>query len=54
LGENAERRLRVAEAHFRAGLETYRPHQGAPYPEMDAYFSVDGARARELALKLNP
>jgi hypothetical protein len=54
LGEDAERRLRVAEAQFRAGLETYRPHQGAPYPEMDAQFSVNGTRARELALKIAP
>jgi len=47
-------RLRVAEAQLRSGLETYRPHQGAPYPEMDARFALDAARARELALKLTP
>ena len=47
-------RLRVAEAQLRAGLETYRPHQGAPYPEMDAQFALDAARARELSLKLAP
>ena len=47
-------RLRVAEAQLRAGLETYRPHQGAPYPEMDAQFALNAARARELALKLTP
>ena len=47
-------RLRVAEAQLRAGLETYRPHQGAPYPEMDAQFALNAARARELALKLIP
>src|SRR5712692_9208511 len=34
LAPDATRRLRVAEAQFRAGLETYRPYQGAPYPEM--------------------
>jgi hypothetical protein len=45
-------RLRVAEAQLRAGLETYRPHRGAPYPEMDAQFALNAARARELALKL--
>ena len=47
-------RLRVAEVQLRAGLETYRPHQGAPYPEMDAQFALNAARARELALKLTP
>jgi hypothetical protein len=47
-------RLRVAEAQLRAGLETYRPHQGAPYPEMDAQFALTAARARELVLKLTP
>lgn len=46
-------RLRVAEAQLRAGLETYRPHQGAPYPEMDAQFALNAVRARELASKLN-
>src|SRR5580692_7754130 len=45
-------RLRVAEAQLRAGLETYRPHQGAPYPEMDAQFSISPDRARELAAKI--
>jgi hypothetical protein len=54
LGVDAMWRLRVAEAQLRAGLETYRPHQGAPYPEMDAQFSLGAARARELALKLTP
>jgi hypothetical protein len=46
-------RLRVAEAQLRAGLETYRPHQGAPYPEMDAQFALNADRARELASQLN-
>jgi hypothetical protein len=46
-------RLRVAEAQLRAGLETYRPRQGAPYPELDAQFALDAGRARELASKLN-
>ena len=46
--------LRVAEAQLRVGLETYRPHQGAPYSEMDAQFALNAARARELALKLIP
>jgi hypothetical protein len=46
-------RLRVAEAQLRAGLETYRPRQGAPYPEMDAQFALSLERARELADKLS-
>ena len=45
-------RLRVAEAQLKAGLETYRPRQGAPYPEMDAQFSLSADRARELATKI--
>jgi hypothetical protein len=45
-------RLRVAEAQLKAGLETYRPRQGAPYPEMDAQFSLSPDRARELAAKI--
>src|ERR1700681_1189508 len=52
LGTNAVR-LRVAEAQLRAGLEIYRPRQGAPYPEMDAQFSLSADRARELASRLN-
>ena len=44
-------RLRVAERQLRAGLENYRPRQGAPYPEMDAQFSLSTNRARELAAK---
>jgi hypothetical protein len=46
-------RLRVAEAQLRAGLETYRPHQGAPYTEMDAQFALSADRARELASKFD-
>jgi hypothetical protein len=45
-------RVRVAEAQLRAGMETYRPRQGAPYPEMDAQFSLSADRARELAAKI--
>lgn len=45
-------RLLVAEAQLRVGLETYRPHQGAAYPEMDAQFSLSVDRARELAAKI--
>ena len=41
--------LRVAAAQLRAGLENYRPRQNAPYAELDTYFAVDLARARELA-----
>jgi len=44
--------LRVAEAQLISGLETYRPRQGAPYPEMDAKFSLSANRARELAAKI--
>jgi hypothetical protein len=50
LGAN-EVLLRVVEAQLRAGLESYRPHQGAPYPEMDAQFSLTAERARELSAK---
>jgi len=49
----AELRVRVAEAQLRAGLETYRPRQGAPYSEMDAQFALDSARAQQLAEKLS-
>jgi hypothetical protein len=45
LGTDAVR-LRVAEAQVRAGLEIYRPRQGASYPEMDAQFSLRVDRAR--------
>jgi hypothetical protein len=44
-----ELKLRVAEAQLRAGLESYRPRQGAPYPELDAQFALSVERARELA-----
>jgi hypothetical protein len=50
----ASLRFRVAEAQLRAGLETYRPHQAAPYPEMDAQFAISADRARELASLLEP
>ena len=46
-------RLRVAAAQLRAGLETYRPRQGAPYPEMDAQFALNLDRARDLASKID-
>jgi len=38
----------IAEAQLRVGLENYRPRQNAPYGELDGYFAVDAARAREL------
>jgi hypothetical protein len=44
--------LRVAEAQLRAGLESYRPRQGAPYPEMDAQFALNADRARDPASRL--
>ncbi len=40
--------LRIAAAHLRAGLESYRPRQNVAYGELDAYFDVNLARAREL------
>jgi hypothetical protein len=46
-------RQRVAAAQLRAGLETYRPHQNAPYPEMDAQFALNVDRVRDLASKLD-
>ena len=39
----------VAEAQLRKGLENYRPRQNAPYAELDGYFAVDAARARQIA-----
>lgn len=45
--------LRVAEAQLRAGLETYRPREGAPYPEMDTQFALNAERARKLASNLS-
>jgi hypothetical protein len=47
-------RVRVAEAQLQAGLETYRPRQGAPYPEMDTQFSLTAERGRELRQKVQP
>ncbi len=38
----------ITEAQLREGLESYRPRQNAPYTELDGYFAVDAARAREL------
>jgi hypothetical protein len=40
---------RAAEAQLRAGLAEFTPREGAPYEELDRYFSVDAARARQLA-----
>ena len=45
--------VRVAEEQLRAGLETYRPRQGAPYPELDQQFALTAGRARELAAKIS-
>src|SRR5437879_12785359 len=39
----------IAEAQLRKGLENYRPRQNAPYAELDGYFAVDAARARQIA-----
>lgn len=40
--------LRVAELRLRAGLEDFRPRQGAPFEELDAHFALNAATAREL------
>lgn len=39
----------ISAAQLRAGLDRFRPRQNAPYTELDSYFAVDAARARELA-----
>ena len=44
--------LRVAEARLRAGLDAFRPRQGAPYEELDVHFAVDAVTARELVSTL--
>jgi len=44
--------LRVAEEQLRAGLETYRPRQGAPYSELDGIFALTIERARKLAANI--
>lgn len=40
--------LRLAEAQLRAGLRQFTPRQNAPYDELDRFFAVDAARAKEL------
>jgi hypothetical protein len=52
LGADAMR-IRIAEEQLRAGLQTYRPRQGAPYPELDDQFALTAGRARELAAKIS-
>lgn len=46
--EIAGEMMRLAEAQLRSGLREFTPRQNAPYEELDSYFSVDAARAREL------
>ena len=46
--EIATEGMRLAEAQLRAGLREFAPRQNAPYDELDRYFSVDAARAREI------
>ena len=46
--------LRLAEAQLCAGLREFTPRQNAPYDELDRYFSVDAARAREILRGKNP
>jgi hypothetical protein len=40
--------VRVAAAQLRAGLQKFQPRQNAPFEELDQFFAVDAARAREL------
>ena len=40
--------IRVAAAQLRAGLQKFQPRQNAPFDELDKFFAVDLARAREL------
>jgi hypothetical protein len=40
--------VRVAAAQLRAGLQKFHPRQNAPFEELDQFFAVDVARAREL------
>jgi len=40
--------VRVAAAQLRAGLQKFQPRQNAPFEELDQFFAVDVARAREL------
>lgn len=44
--------LSLAEAQLRDGLAHFTPRENAPYEELDRYFAVDAARARELAKEL--
>jgi hypothetical protein len=44
----AEAATRLAAAQLRAGLDLFTPRENAPYDELDRYFAVDAARAREL------
>ena len=52
--EMAAEVLRLAEAHLCAGLREFTPRQNAPYDELDRYFSVDAARARETLRGKDP
>ena len=40
--------VRVAAAQLRAGLQKFQPRQNASFEELDQFFAVDAARAREL------
>jgi hypothetical protein len=43
--------IRIAAAQLRAGLQKFQPRQNAPFEELDKFFAVDLARARELRLQ---
>ena len=43
--------VRVAAAQLREGLQKFHPRQNAPYEELDQFFALDVARARELQTK---
>jgi hypothetical protein len=47
--QSAEKAQDVAGAQLRAGLDRYRPQQGAPYEDLDSIFALDAPRAEELA-----
>jgi len=43
--------IRVAAAQLRTGLQKFQPRQNAPFEELDQFFAVDLARARELCVQ---
>jgi hypothetical protein len=47
--QGAEKARDIVGAQLRAGLDRYRPQQGAPYEDLDSIFAVDAPRAEALA-----